>query len=189
MLSNITVDGRASVQTILLGQPQFRPTLAGPDVEQLRQRVLASYHLGPMSEAETRAYVEHRMKTVGWTGLNPYWEETAFVAVFNRTLGIPRRINTLCSRVMLYGSLEEANTITAIMVDETANEQIQDLGATTQVPARPTQLPHTAQHADIGQTGAGVTRRVEVLEQGLARQERAFRRLMDMVSTLVEHPR
>ena len=46
MLSNITEDGRASLQTILLGQPQFRRMLASPDLDQLRQRVLASYHLG-----------------------------------------------------------------------------------------------------------------------------------------------
>ena len=65
MLSNITVDGKASVQTILLGQPQFRPILASPDCEQLRQRVLASYHLGPLTEAETRGYIEHRLRTVG----------------------------------------------------------------------------------------------------------------------------
>ncbi len=193
MLSNITVDGRASVQTILLGQPQFRPTLASMDLEQLRQRVLASYHLGPMSEAETRAYVEHRMKTVGWTGLNPYWDDAAFVAVFRRTLGIPRRINTLCSRVLLYGSLEEATTITADMVEETANEQVQDLGATS-LGSRGDAATEAAASNAAG-SGAraldsqGVARRVEVLEQGLARQERAFRRLMDMVSTLVEQPR
>ncbi len=60
MLSNITVDGKASVQTILLGQPQFRPILASRDAEQLRQRVLASFHLGPLSEVETRLYIEHR---------------------------------------------------------------------------------------------------------------------------------
>ena len=53
MLSNITVDGRASLQTVLLGQPQFRPILASQDWEQLRQRVLASTHLGPLTEPET----------------------------------------------------------------------------------------------------------------------------------------
>ena len=68
MLSNITVDGRASVQTILLGQPQFRPLLARPELEQLRQRVLASYHLGPLSEAETRQYIEHRLRLVDLRG-------------------------------------------------------------------------------------------------------------------------
>ena len=57
MLSNITVDGHASLQTILLGQPQFRPILASPDAEQLRQRVLASYHLGPLTEdGDARLY-------------------------------------------------------------------------------------------------------------------------------------
>ena len=68
MLSNLTEDGRASLQTILLGQPQFRRMLASPDLDQLRQRVLASYHLGPLDVAETRAYVEHRLAMVGWTG-------------------------------------------------------------------------------------------------------------------------
>ena len=128
MLSNITVDGKASVQTILLGQPQFRPILASKDWEQLRQRVLASYHLGPLTEAETRRYIEHRLRTVGWRD-DPVWEDAAFAAVHRHTGGIPRRINTLCSRVLLFGALEETHTITGSMVDETADELNRDLGA------------------------------------------------------------
>ena len=127
MLSNITVDGHASVQTILLGQPQFRATLANPELEQLRQRVLASYHLGPLTEAETRAYIEHRLKRVGWSD-DPRFEDAAFTYLYRNTDGIPRRINTLCSRVLLYGAIEEAHTITGPMVEITANELIQDLG-------------------------------------------------------------
>jgi general secretion pathway protein A len=100
MLSNITVDGKASVQTILLGQPQFRPILASRDAEQLRQRVLASFHLGPLSDLETRLYIEHRLKTVGWTG-NPGWDEDAFAAVYRHTGGTPRRINTLWPRAWM----------------------------------------------------------------------------------------
>lgn len=106
MLSNITVDGKASVQTILLGQPQFRPILASQDLEQLRQRVLASYHLGPLSADETRGYMEHRLRMVGWTD-DPVWKDDAFLAIHRHTGGIPRRINTLCSRVLLFGALEE----------------------------------------------------------------------------------
>jgi putative secretion ATPase (PEP-CTERM system associated) len=121
MLSNITIDGRASVQTILLGQPQFRPILASRDVEQLRQRVLASFHLGPLSEAETRGYIEHRLRTAGWRD-DPQWDDAAFAAVHRQTGGIPRRINTLCSRVLLYGALEQTHAITASMVDTTAGE-------------------------------------------------------------------
>ncbi len=49
MLSNVTDGGRALLQTILLGQPQLRRTLASPDLDQLRQRILASYHLVGLS--------------------------------------------------------------------------------------------------------------------------------------------
>ncbi len=68
MLSNFQTDERSLLQTFLLGQPEFRATLHSPGMQQLRQRVIASYHLGPMDAAETRAYVEHRLATVGWQG-------------------------------------------------------------------------------------------------------------------------
>jgi type II secretory pathway predicted ATPase ExeA len=62
MLSNIVVDRTMALQSFLLGQPQFRAILGSPRLEQLRQRVTAAYHLGPLSEAETKAYVEHRLR-------------------------------------------------------------------------------------------------------------------------------
>jgi hypothetical protein len=175
MLSNITVDGRASVQTILLGQPQFRAILASRDVEQLRQRVLASYHLGPLSEAETRGYIEHRLKMVGWHD-DPFWEASAFSATFRQTDGIPRRINTLCSRIMLFGALEEAHVITAAMVDATAGELNQDLGASL--------APAVIEQAEVDHDD--LLRRIEALERASARQDRAFRRVVDLLGAVAE---
>ncbi len=131
MLSNITIDGHASLQTILLGQPQFRHTLASPDLDQLRQRVLAAHHLGPLSEAETREYILHRLRKTGWTD-NPEFDEAAFAALYRRTGGVPRRINTLCSRVLLYGALEGSTRITDEIVDDTANDLQRDLGTVTE---------------------------------------------------------
>ena len=126
MLSNITENGRSGLQTILLGQPQFRRMLASPDLDQLRQRVLASYHLGPLTRDETRGYILHRLGTAGWHG-NPRWDDAAFAAVHDHSGGIPRRINRLCSRVLLYGALEETSAITGATVDSTAEELAQDL--------------------------------------------------------------
>jgi general secretion pathway protein A len=184
MLSNITVDGRASVQTILLGQPQFRQTLARPDTEQLRQRVLASYHLGPLSGAETRAYVEHRLRTVGWQD-DPRWEDDAFDALYGLTDGIPRRINTLCTRVLLLGALEETHTITAEMVESTAAELREDLGAGMRAPAP--QAPEQAAPAS-GRPNAAeyLLRRIQALETSVARQDRQFRRVIDLLSAYLE---
>jgi putative secretion ATPase (PEP-CTERM system associated) len=171
MLSNITVDGRASVQTILLGQPQFRPVLASKDWEQLRQRVLASFHLGPLSESETKGYIEHRLRTVGWRD-NPAWDDDAFLAVHRRSGGIPRRINTLCSRVLLLGALEEAHQITADMVNGTAEELDRDLGT------GPAGAAAGPAHGDMIQ-------RIEALERQSVRQETVSKRILDLLEIQV----
>ena len=176
MLSNITVDSKASLQTILLGQPQFRPIMASQDLEQLRQRVLASYHLGPMTEAETCHYIEHRLRTVDWRG-DPEWEADAFAAVHRHTGGIPRRINTLCSRVLLFGALEETHTISGEMVEATAEELNRDLGAGLE-PTR----PNGGSYGLLSPSSTDdLIRRIEVLERHATRQDQVFRRMLDLL--------
>jgi len=127
MISNMADQGHPLLQIILLGQPEFRHTLARAELNQLRQRVLASYHLGPLSPMETQAYIEHRLTTVGWQN-HPRWEEDAFARIHQHTGGIPRRINRLCARLLLQGALEESDVMTAVAVDHTAAELEVDIG-------------------------------------------------------------
>ena len=204
MLSNVTGDGESSLQTILLGQPQFRRKLASPDLDQLRQRVLASYHLGPLGGDETRSYIEYRLNAVGWHN-NPSFTDGAYSAIYRYTGGIPRRINRLCSRVLLYGALEESNTITGPMVDNTATELQQDLEGTSTAPPGASAIvqdavPLTTNDdlavqigraigASLGSNGgdgshdiADLVHRIRVLEETVARRERVFQRLMDVFS-------
>ena len=187
MLSNITVDGHTSMQTILLGQPQFRRMLASSHLDQLRQRVLTSYHLGPLSEDETRAYIEHRLHAVGWID-DPHWDDDAFASIFSQTGGIPRRINRLCSRVLLYGVLEEAHQITAQVVDSTAGELAHDLeGSQADWASGPESFVTGA--GSSGRVGdsqltsmsSDLLNRVEALEQQMARREQVFRKLTQML--------
>jgi hypothetical protein len=183
MLSNIIESGRASLQTILMGQPQFRRMLASPDLDQLRQRVLASYHLGPLTREETRAYIEHRLGTVGWHKDNPLWEDAAFAAVYEHTGGIPRRINRLCGRVLLYGALEESGAISGTIVGGAAEELAEDLEGVT--PGHLARIPEPHLRALAGRPGReggelDLASRVEALEVQMARRERVFRRLLEM---------
>jgi type II secretory pathway predicted ATPase ExeA len=133
MLSNLAENGRALLQIVLLGQPQFRATMSSPELDQLSQRVLASYHIGALSREEVRTYVEHRMRMAGWQDL-PRFEEAAFATIYDFTDGIPRRINRLCGRVLLHGTLEQADVITAALVESVARELDTDL---TRGAARP----------------------------------------------------
>ncbi|WP_426194752.1 XrtA/PEP-CTERM system-associated ATPase [Massilia sp. DWR3-1-1] len=117
MLSNFQTDDKSLLQTSLLGQPEFRSTLHSASMLQLRQRVIASYHLGPMDAPETEAYIEHRLRTVGWNG-DPSFAPEAYAAIYAYTGGIPRKVNTLCDRILLMGYLEELHAFTGEHVAE-----------------------------------------------------------------------
>jgi general secretion pathway protein A len=121
MLSNFQTADKSLLQTFLLGQPEFRKTLLGEDMKQLQQRVIATYHLGPMDAHETRSYIEHRLHTVGWRG-DPGFSEEAFVAIYDFTGGIPRKINTLCDRLLLMGYLEGIHAFGKSEVDEVTSD-------------------------------------------------------------------
>ncbi len=106
MLSNLQHNEQPLFQCFLVGQPQFKRILAQENLEQLRQRVIASCHLEPLDEEECRTYIEHRLKTVDWAG-DPTFDDSAFTVIYRYSNGIPRRINTLCARLMLHGFLED----------------------------------------------------------------------------------
>ncbi len=117
MLSNFQSDNRPLLQTFLLGQPEFRKTLLGSQMQQLRQRVIATYHLGPLDQAETRAYIEHRLQKAGWSG-NPVLQDEIFEVIHNFSSGIPRKINLFCDRLLVMGCLEELQTLGKAEADE-----------------------------------------------------------------------
>ncbi len=111
MLSNYVSAAKPLLQIFLLGQPEFRKTLLSPAMEQLRQRVIASCHLGPLDCAETEAYIVHRLQTVGWRE-DPSFSSEALVAIHHYTGGIPRKINVLCDRLLLMGCLDQKHGLT-----------------------------------------------------------------------------
>jgi len=121
MLSNFQLETHALLQSFLVGQPEFRRTMQSPHMLQLRQRVIAACHIGPMDADETRAYIEHRLKCVGWTG-DPSFQPAAHEAVFRATGGIPRRINSVCDRILLSGYLAGKRDFTHDDVEMVARE-------------------------------------------------------------------
>lgn len=121
MLSNFQYGNHALLQSFLVGQPEFRQILQSPGLMQFRQRVIAACHIGPLDVAETRAYIEHRLHCAGADG-SPTITPGAHEAIFKASSGIPRRVNSVCDRLLLFGFLSNKKEFDEADVDEVARE-------------------------------------------------------------------
>lgn len=121
MLTNFELSGKALFQIFLIGQPELGETLFLPELEQLRQRIVATYQLKPLSEEETKSYILFRLEKAGWIK-TPEFDDDIFAVICTYTQGIPRRINTLCDRVLLFGYLEELTVIGLTAVNKVVAE-------------------------------------------------------------------
>ncbi len=174
MLSNFQIGEHSLLQSFLIGQPEFRETMRTAEMLQLRQRVLASYHLGPLDLEETRAYIEHRLTHVGWKG-SPGFLQDAFQAIFDFTGGVPRRINTLCDRLLLSGFLAGKESFAAAEVDEVTQEMTEEAGgealASYQLPAAAPRGRMTPPVPGGAVSQGGFSAEAALLESRLARLE------------------
>jgi len=178
MLSNMQVSGKSLLQTFLLGQEQFVSTLYSPDMEQLLQRVIASYHLKPLDSDEVRNYVEYRLGRVGWRG-TPSFSNEAYQAIYLFTNGVPRRINNLCNRIFLYGYLEEIYEFSA----ETIEIVIKELGE--EVPVVRNKKTPVADES-IDQRLLQIEERIAQLEDESRLERSRIRRALTMVANKVK---
>jgi putative secretion ATPase (PEP-CTERM system associated) len=146
MLSNFQLGAHPLLQTLLLGQPEFRDTIQDhPQLEQLRQRVIAAHHLDAMEPGEIQPYIEHRLSCVGWTG-NPQFDPRVFAQLYEASGGVPRRINQICNRLMMLGAVEQCSRIDGAMLCQVLDELALDgtMQLNQPAPAQPAAAPAEA---------------------------------------------
>ncbi len=110
LLTNMQLEGKPLLQIFLLGQPGLREVIHQRSMEPLHQRIIAATHLEALPEEETRAYVEHRLKVVDWRG-DPAISDAVFRIIHLFSMGVPRRINLFCSRLLLHACVEQHHRI------------------------------------------------------------------------------
>ena len=200
MLSNFQVAGRALIQIVLLGQPEFRDKLATPGLEQLRQRVIATHHLEAMGADEVEAYVRHRLTVVGWEG-RPGFAPGIFAALHDQSGGIPRRVNQLANRLMLHAAIEDAETIDADAVEAVAADMGADaapapVSEEKVLPLRAARPPLAAAANEpepvpapqaVAFTDPALERRIAALEARAEEQEAMLRRVLTLLVDWVEN--
>ncbi|NKN33357.1 AAA family ATPase [Marichromatium bheemlicum] len=132
LLTNLQRQGRPLLQIVLVGQEHLRELVQGPDMAQVHQRLVAAWHLEPLGPVETLAYVRHRLEMGGWRG-DPAFAPGVLRTVFEFSAGVPRRINLICSRLLLRGFIEERHRIALEDAEQVLDELHQEaLTAATQ---------------------------------------------------------
>ncbi|GLX78211.1 ATPase [Thalassotalea insulae] len=121
MLSNFQLDNKPLIQSFLLGQEELKPIIQAPNMEQFRQRIIASAHLKPLSVEEVKEYINHRLHQAGCNRENLF-SDSAFELIHEKTLGVPRKINIFVDRLLLFGFLEELDAITTEAIMNVAEE-------------------------------------------------------------------
>jgi putative secretion ATPase (PEP-CTERM system associated) len=125
MLSNFQLNDKPLFQSFLLGQEELKPIIELPEMEQFRQRIIASCHLKPLDAEQTQGYILHRLKQVGWNE-NPKLDDDIFQQIADFTKGIPRKINIFADRLFLYAFLEDLHAISqsdvAAVIEEMGGE-------------------------------------------------------------------
>jgi putative secretion ATPase (PEP-CTERM system associated) len=157
ILSNLELDGRALLQIFLVGQTELRHIIVHNRMEQLRQRIMASYRLEPLDPDESRAYIQHRLHAVGWNN-DPQLAPEIYAAVHHASRGIPRKINVIMDRLLLYGYLEELHSLDQSAIT-TVLDELRD-----EMPELPQTLEPSAapRHQDVPQSGATAERESEL---------------------------
>jgi putative secretion ATPase (PEP-CTERM system associated) len=186
MLANFQIEGRSLFQSFLLGQEELRRTLQGPEMEQLRQRIIAAYHLEPLTAQETREYIEFRLKRVDWDK-DPELDPGVFASVYEHTGGVPRRINTLCDRLLLFGCIEGRHALSAedvLMVTEELRQEVgrseppaEPVGAAPSVRAEPVEtVPSAIPAGDLEARLAALESVVAELRATVQRERKLLRK-------------
>ena len=123
MLSNFQLGNHPLLQTLLLGQPEFRvthPERSGPGATAPARDRGAS----PGADAEGRdraLYLPSPARRWAGTAI-PTFDQRVFSELYEASGGIPRRVNQIANRLLLLGAVEERNRIDAAMLQNVLGE-------------------------------------------------------------------
>jgi putative secretion ATPase (PEP-CTERM system associated) len=148
MLSNFQLDDKPLIQSFLLGQEELKDIIQAPNMEQFRQRIIASAHLKPLSVEEVKNYIKHRLKQVGCENESLFLDE-AFKAIHEKTLGVPRKINIFVDRLLLFGFLEELSYFDLDAINEVALEMSGELTGSLSSQVLPNNQTTTSQSQQV----------------------------------------
>lgn len=118
LLLNLQHEGRPLATVVLLGQTGLLVSVER--TPNLEERFAVKCLLRRLTQTETMAYVQHRLKAAGAD--RGIFSDAALEAIHANALGVPRRINRLCDLALLVGFAEEASIVDAAQIEAVSEE-------------------------------------------------------------------
>lgn len=182
MLLNFELDGRAIFQVFMLGQDELRMMLQADNMEQVRQRITATYHLRALDIDESKEYILHRLLTAGWQQ-DPKFLDEVYPEIHRYSGGVPRRINSVCDRLLLYGFLEELHELNyqavTLVIQEIEQDAVKQQGSDPRVEhnsAYTYSVAHRQEFSYNPPVDASLEERIVYLENTLAGMKRSMQK-------------
>lgn len=124
--ANLETNNKKLLKIVLLGQPELGQIVQQPGTSQIQEVITSKYHLLPLDEENSFAYVKHRLAAAG--GEEQVFSKDALAHIFELSEGVPRRIDVLCDRALLETYQEQKYFVTSSIVDSAAQEELGRLG-------------------------------------------------------------
>jgi general secretion pathway protein A len=191
MLSNLQNDNQMLLQVLLVGQPELRTRIQKPELAQLAQRIAVNFHLEGLEQAETLAYIQHRLSVAGRE--DSLFTNEALMQIYQASKGIPRNINLICDSALVYGFGYEMQSIGTEVIDQVLADKnkigLEFIQPSVSQPDASTVNGNgfgngTAQLSD---TERKILKKLKSFETQLSDFQRRFKRKVGEISKRVDH--
>ncbi len=120
LLLNFQYEDKFLLNLLLLGQPELKEKVE--NIKQLNQRIAMRFHLEALNKEDISNYIVHRLKIAGVT--RQIFSNDAISLIYEKSGGIPRRINQICDSALLTGFGKEVKIIDQELVKETVQSML-----------------------------------------------------------------
>ena len=122
LLANLETSTTKLLQIVLVGQPALGEKLRSDIIRQIKQRIVISYRINPLTEEESMRYIDHRLKIVG-SGCSEVFTDEALSLICRHAKGIPLALNTLCHNALSVGYSRSEKKISPTTVKKIQSEK------------------------------------------------------------------
>jgi len=120
LLTNLETDSQKLLKVLLIGQPELQAKLQTDELRQFAQRITARYHLLPLSEKEVAQYIRFRLRMAG--GPQALFNTKATTIIGQYTHGVPRLINLVCDKALLYSFYSGEKEVSTIQTKKACQD-------------------------------------------------------------------